>query len=213
MDTLLSLVILMLSIIAHEVAHGYAANSLGDPTARLAGRLTLNPVSHIDMMGSILIPALLIFSHSPLLFGWAKPVPYNPYNLKNRRFGEAFVAIAGSATNILLAIIFGLIVRFGATTGIFDSMMISIAAIIVFVNLFLGLFNLIPFPPLDGFTVLRAVLPWHLSAKMESFEYYVRHAGVISLILFLIVFSSILSGPFFNGILFIFKALTGVPEI
>lgn len=213
MDTLLSLVILILSIIAHEVAHGYAANSLGDPTARLAGRLTLNPVSHIDMMGSILIPALLIFSHSPLLFGWAKPVPYNPYNLKNRRFGEAFVAIAGSATNILLAIIFGLIVRFGATTGIFDSMMISIAAIIVFVNLFLGLFNLIPFPPLDGFTVLRAVLPWHLSAKMESFEYYVRHAGVISLILFLIVFSSILSDPFFNGILFIFKALTGVSEI
>lgn len=209
MDTVLSLIILILSIIAHEVAHGYAANSLGDPTARLAGRLTLNPVSHIDLMGSIIIPALLIFSHSPMLFGWAKPVPYNPYNLTNKRFGEAFVAVAGSATNILLALIFGLIVRFGATTGFFDTTALSIAAVITFVNLFLGLFNLIPFPPLDGFTALRAILPWHLSSRLGKFEQGIRNAGILSLILFLIIFSSILSGPFFNFVLFIFKVLTG----
>ena len=101
---ILSLVVLILSIIAHEVAHGYAADALGDPTARLAGRLTLNPLPHIDLMGSVIIPALLISTGSPILFGWAKPVPYNPYNLKNKRWGEALVAVAGSATNLLLAI-------------------------------------------------------------------------------------------------------------
>src|ERR1035437_7873981 len=116
MVTLLAFIVLILSIIAHEVAHGYAADSLGDPTARLAGRLTLNPLPHIDLMGSIVIPALLVFTQSPIMFGWAKPVPYNPYNLKNHRWGEMLVALAGSATNILLAIIFGLIVRFGSTS-------------------------------------------------------------------------------------------------
>ena len=120
MDAILALAALILSIIVHELAHGYAADSLGDPTARHAGRLTLNPLPHIDILGSLLLPALLIFTHSPLLFGWAKPVPYNPYNLRNRRFGEAFVAIAGSATNIALAILFGLLVRYGAAFG-FDA--------------------------------------------------------------------------------------------
>src|SRR3989344_1903933 len=143
MLTFLSLVVLILSIVVHEVAHGYAANSLGDPTARLAGRLPLNPLPHIDLMGSIVLPALLVFTQSPILFGWAKPVPYNPYNLRNQRWGEALVAVAGGATNILLAIIFGLIVRFGSTIGL-DATMLSFAATITFVNLFLGLFNLIP---------------------------------------------------------------------
>src|SRR3989344_1751136 len=164
-DAILSLVVLIVSIIAHEVAHGYAANSLGDPTARLDGRLTLNPIPHIDLMGSIVIPALLIFGGSPILFGWAKPVPYNPYNLKNPRWGEALVAVAGSATNILLAVIFGLLVRFGVSFGLNETML-SLAATIAFVNLFLGLFNLIPFPPLDGFTALRGVLPWSISGGM-----------------------------------------------
>ena len=117
MEIFLSLIVLVLSVIAHEVAHGYAANSLGDPTARLAGRLTLNPLPHIDLMGSLILPALLVFTHSPILFGWAKPVPYNPYNLRAKRWGETLVAVAGSATNILLAIIFGLIVRFGLVIG------------------------------------------------------------------------------------------------
>ncbi len=208
MDIILPIVILVLSIIAHEVAHGYAANSLGDPTARLAGRLTLNPIPHIDLMGSIILPALLVFTHSPILFGWAKPVPYNPYNLKNQRWGEAFVAIAGSATNILLAIIFGLIVRFGSEIG-FDATALSLAATIAFVNLFLGLFNLIPFPPLDGFTVLRTTLPWHLSSKLIQLENRINSAGILSLIVFLIVFSYVFAGPFFNFVRWLFGLLIG----
>ena len=204
----LPLIVLILSIIAHEVAHGYAADSLGDPTARLAGRLTLNPLPHIDLMGSIILPALLVFTGSPILFGWAKPVPYNPYNLRNKRWGEAIVAVAGSATNILLAILFALIVRFGASFG-FDATALSLAAIIAFINLFLGFFNLIPFPPLDGFTALRAALPWHLSSGMGRFENRIRAMGTLSLILFLLVFSFIFVGPFFNFVSWIFGLLVG----
>lgn len=209
MDTFLSFVILILSIIVHEVAHGYAANALGDPTARLAGRLTMNPLPHIDPMGSVILPALLVFTNSPVLFGWAKPVPYNPYNLTNQRWGEAFVAIAGSATNILLAVIFGLIVRFAPAVG-FDAVMLLVAAKIAFVNLFLGLFNLIPFPPLDGFTTLRATLPWHLSSGLSRLEHEIRNAGVISLILFLMVFWYVFSGPFFNFVIWVFGLITGI---
>lgn len=205
---LLAFIVLILSIIAHEVAHGYAANSLGDPTARLAGRLTLNPIPHIDPMGSIVIPALLIFTQSPILFGWAKPVPYNPYNLKNQRWGETLVAVAGSATNIFLAILFGLMVRFGSSIG-FDQTALSLAATIAFVNLFLGLFNLIPFPPLDGFTALRSALPWHLSSGLGRFEQYIRTAGMLSIILFLLIFSYIFAQPFFNLVVWLFGLLTG----
>ncbi|MFZ2500748.1 MAG: site-2 protease family protein [Minisyncoccia bacterium] len=213
--TLLSLLVLILSVIAHEVAHGYAANSLGDPTARLAGRLTLNPIKHIDPMGSIVLPALLIFSGSPILFGWAKPVPYNPYNLKPGRWSEALVAIAGSATNILLAIMFGLIVRFGSTTltmggtPFLSETTLSFAATIAFINLFLGLFNLIPFPPLDGWTVLRSILPWHAEHRMSHFENQIRSMGTLALVLFLFFFSYVLSGPFFNLVSFIFWLITG----
>ncbi|MFA5997788.1 MAG: site-2 protease family protein [Candidatus Paceibacterota bacterium] len=208
METLLALVVLILSVIAHEVAHGYAANSLGDPTARLAGRLTLNPLPHIDLMGSIILPALLVFTHSPIMFGWAKPVPYNPFNLKHQRWGETLVAVAGSATNILLAVIFGLIVRFGAAAGL-DSTALSLAATIAFINLFLGLFNLIPFPSLDGFTVLRSALPWHLASGLNRLEQSVRGAGMLSLILFLIIFSYIFVGPFFNLVVWLFRLITG----
>lgn len=207
-DTILALVVLMFSIIAHEVAHGYAANSLGDPTARLSGRLTLNPIPHIDLMGSIVIPALLIFGHSPILFGWAKPVPYNPYNLKNQRWGEALVAVAGSATNILLAIIFGLLVRFGVSFGLSEAVL-SFAATIAFVNLFLGLFNLIPFPPLDGFTALRAALPWGLASGLLRFEHAIRGSGVVALVLFLLAFSYLFAGPFFSLVLLLFGLLVG----
>ena len=208
MEVILTLIILILSVIAHEVAHGYAANTLGDPTARLAGRLTLNPFPHIDLIGSIILPALLVFTHSPIMFGWAKPVPYNPYNLRHQRWGETLVAIAGVATNILLAIIFGLIVRFSATIGL-DTTAISLAATIAFINLFLGLFNLIPFPPLDGFTALRSALPWHLSSGLNRLEHKIRTAGVMSLILFLIIFSYIFATPFFNLVLWLFSLLTG----
>ena len=208
MVTVLGLIILILSIIAHEVAHGYAADSLGDPTARLAGRLTLNPFSHIDPVGSVLLPVLLVFTHSPILFGWAKPVPYNPYNLRNQRWGEAFVAVAGSATNILLAIIFALIVRAGPML-LLSQNAIDLAGTISFINLFLGLFNLIPVPPLDGFTTLRAILPWRSSSALYRFEMRIRGTGSVALILFLLIFSYLLASPFFSLVLWLFGKLTG----
>jgi Zn-dependent protease len=208
MATLLSLIVLILSVIAHEVAHGYAANSLGDPTARLAGRLTLNPLPHIDLMGSVILPALLVFTQSPILFGWAKPVPYNPYNLRSQRWGEALVAVAGSATNLSLAVLFGLIVRFGPSLGLTTGAL-SLAATISFINLFLGLFNLIPFPPLDGFTALRSALPWNLASGLHRLEHQVRNAGAVSLLLFLFVFSYIFAGPFFALVSRIFLLITG----
>lgn len=204
----ISLVILIISVIAHEVAHGYAADSLGDPTARLAGRLTLNPLPHIDLMGSVVIPGLLIFTGAPILFGWAKPVPYNPYNLRNRRWGEAFVAVAGSATNIVLAIIFGLMVRFASDLGLPDSAA-SLAAMIAFVNLFLALFNMIPFPPLDGFTTLRSLLPWSLSERLQGFEYRMKEYGMATIIIFIFVFFYILSEPFSRFVLSLFTFITG----
>lgn len=208
MIDIFTLVILVLSVVVHEVAHGYAANSLGDPTARLAGRLTLNPLLHIDLMGSIVIPALLVFTGSSILFGWAKPVPYNPYNLKHKRWGETMVAIAGSATNIFIAVVFGLLVRFGPIIGL-DYTAVSFAVKIAFINLFLGLFNLVPFPPLDGFTALRAALPWHLSSGLNRLEHYVRNAGILSLVLFLIVFSYIFAAPFFSFVLWLFGFIIG----
>ena len=214
MEIALSLVILIVSIIAHEVAHGYAANALGDPTARYAGRLTLNPIPHIDLMGSIIIPGLLVLTHSPIFFGWAKPVPYNPHNLKGR-WSETIVASAGVATNFVIALIFGLIVRFGSTplaTGgtALPETALMIAATITFVNLFLGLFNLIPFPPLDGFTALRAALPWHAAQGLYRFEAQMRSVGAASLILFLLLFSYVLAGPFSTLVAWVFTFITGV---
>lgn len=207
LETTLTLVVLILSIIAHEVAHGYAANSLGDPTARLAGRLTLNPLAHIDMLGSILIPGLLVLTGSPILFGWAKPVPYNPYNLRSQRWGEAIVGVAGAATNILLAVIFALIVRLGAAS--LPASALAFLATISFVNLFLGLFNLIPFPPLDGFTVLRGILPYRAAYSLQAFDARVRSYGPTALIAFLLVFSYILAGPFYTFVNWIFTLLIG----
>lgn len=208
MDLAFLIVILFFSIILHEVAHGYVANALGDPTARLAGRLTLNPLPHIDLLGSVAIPILLVLSKSGFLFGWAKPVPYNPYNLKNRRFGEALVAVAGSAANLLLALVFGLIARFSPELSL-PASAVFLAGSIALMNLFLGFFNLIPFPPLDGFTVLRAALPWRLSGALERFETHVRSMGVWSLVLFLVFFSYVLTAPFSALVFWVFSRLVG----
>jgi Zn-dependent protease len=209
MEIILWLVVLIISIIAHEVAHGYAAYSLGDPTAKLQGRLTLNPLPHIDLMGSIVIPALLVFSHSPVFFGWAKPVPYNPYNLKNQRWGETIVALAGSATNLVLATVFGLIVRYHAALHL-DAAMLSLAVVITVINLFLGLFNLLPFPPLDGFTALRSALPWHLSKGLRQAEQAARSYGIATLVVFLLVFSYVFAGPFYSLVGYLFGRVTGM---
>lgn len=203
-----TVLILIISIILHEVSHGYAAYALGDPTAKLAGRLTLNPIPHIDLVGSVLIPAFLVLTSAGFLFGWAKPVPYNPLNLKNQRFGEGIVAFAGPGINIAIALIFGLIIRFGE--GLPDTF-ISLAALVVLVNLFLALFNLIPIPPLDGYTVLRTLLPYKFALAFRNFEQKVQSLGIISLFLFIFIFISVLSGPFFALVQYFFTLITGAP--
>lgn len=210
METILFLVlILIFSIILHEIAHGYAAYALGDPTAKLAGRLTLNPVSHIDFIGSILVPAFLVLTQASFLFGWAKPVPYNPHNLKNQRWGETIVASAGSLTNLFLAIVFALIIRFGAP--VLPPSFIELSAAVVLVNLFLGLFNLIPIPPLDGYTVLRSALPYRFAIPLEQFQARMQSLGFFSLFIVLFVFLFFLATPFFFFVSYLFTLLTGVP--
>ena len=206
MDTAFSLVILIFSVILHEVAHGYMANWLGDPTARLGGRLTLNPLVHIDPIGSILLPAILVLTHSPILIGYAKPVPYNPYNLPGR-YDELLVAGAGPATNILLAVIFGLAIRFigGPETPLIDTF-----ALIVYINMLLALFNLIPVPPLDGSKVLSGLLPGSLGRAYDNFRMQFERFGVLSGTFIILLLFYFLAPFFFTILSALFRLLTGV---
>jgi Zn-dependent protease len=198
--------VLAFSAILHEVAHGYMANYLGDPTARLAGRLTLNPISHIDPFGSLILPAILAITHSPILIGYAKPVPYNPYNLPGK-YDEALVAGAGPATNILIVLIFGLAVRFFG--GSFGQLMLEAFIIIAYINMLLALFNLIPIPPLDGSKVLSGILPRGLAEGYDSFRAMFERLGVLQGMLLLLVIFYFLS-PYFGVVLqTLLIALTG----
>ena len=202
MESVIIIAVLIMSIVLHEVAHGFAANWLGDPTARLAGRLTVNPISHIDPIGSIIIPAMLYLTHAGVMFGWAKPVPYNPYNLSNQKWGEAFVAFAGPVTNFLLAIIFAVLVSVREVLGL-DASFVELASYIVFINVFLGMFNLIPFPPLDGSKVIEPFLPRALAHRYRALGDKVAQFGILGSILVLTVFVMLLSVPFFGLVSFV----------
>lgn len=162
--------ILIFSIIVHEVAHGLAAEQEGDPTARLQGRITLNPLKHIDWFGSIILPVILLFTHAGFVVGWAKPVPYNTENLRRGNKSVAKVAIAGIAVNLSLAIFFGIVIRILVATGNLIQPVIELASIIVIINIVLALFNAIPLAPLDGFRFLSAVLPRRAEQHMETVE-------------------------------------------
>jgi Zn-dependent protease len=207
--TIFFLLVLFFSIIIHEVSHGFAAEMLGDPTARLQGRLTLNPLPHIDPIGSILVPAILIFSHSGFLFGWAKPVPYNPYNLKNQKWGEAIVAVAGPMANIFIAIIFGMIIRFGA--GTLQENFIYLSGMIVFVNIMLAFFNLIPIPPLDGSKLLKSLLPYKANLTFQRMEAFMMSGGMLMMIFLFWILMNIFGGYFYSFLTFIFTLITGQP--
>lgn len=200
--TIFSLIILLFSVIIHELAHGYVAASLGDPTAKYEGRLTLNPLKHLDPFGSIILPLLLLISRSPILFGWAKPVPVNPYNFKDKKWGELKVSAAGPISNFSLAIVFGLILRFMPQSLLLVNPGIAIAlTYIVTINIWLAVFNLIPVPPLDGSWILFSFLP----DKFSYVKNFLRQYGIIILV-FLILF-----GDFFwsNIISFLFQLITG----
>jgi Zn-dependent protease len=205
---IITIIVLIISIVLHEVAHGYAANALGDPTARLAGRLNVNPISHIDPMGSVIIPAMLYLSQAGFMFGWAKPVPYNPYNLRNQRWGEALVAAAGPATNFLLAGIFAVILRMAEPLGL-SSAFVELGVYIVFINVLLGCFNLIPFPPLDGSKVIEPFLPTSLRIRYRELGTMIDQFGILGSILVLTTFMFILWKPFFGLVQTIVELLIG----
>ena len=178
-----SLIVLLFSVIIHEVSHGYAALMQGDRTAEYEGRLTLNPLPHIDLIGTIILPMISLMLPGSFLFGWAKPVPFNPYNLKNRKWGEAIVAAAGPLSNLSIALIFGLFIRFYIVPhGLMSGPMATLCAIIVLVNVTLAVFNLVPIPPLDGSKILSAVLPENWIAIRRAIERF----GFIGVLIFLV---------------------------
>lgn len=178
MITILSIAILIMSVVIHELAHGYTANAMGDPTAKIAGRLTINPLAHLDPVGSFLVP--LVTSLFGFTFGWAKPVPYNPYNIQNKRRGEFLIAAAGPASNILIALIFGLIMRFASAGATTITPFIEITSYIVIINIVLAIFNLIPLPPLDGSKLLFAILPNQYGRVRLTLETYAPFFVIIA---------------------------------
>jgi Zn-dependent protease len=179
-----SIAILVISIVVHEVAHGYAAYFLGDPTAKYAGRLTLNPIPHIDLFGSIIVPAILSLLPGGLVFGWAKPVPVNTYNLRYGKWGEAIVAFAGPVSNLIIAGVAALFIRLAvAGTVPLASASVSLLAAIAIINIVLAIFNLMPVPPLDGSKLLYALLPVRFAHVRGAIE---RH-GFLYVLIFIFV--------------------------
>lgn len=176
-------IIIIFSIIIHEYCHAWMADYLGDSTAKDSGRLTLNPISHIDLFGSILLPLLLLISKTGFIFGWAKPVPFNPYNLRNQKYGPALVAIAGPLANLLVAFLFALIIRF------FPFINPTFFLGIIYYNILLAIFNLIPIPPLDGSKILFAALP----SSARNFQIFLEQYGFFILIFFIFFVFQIIS--------------------
>lgn len=172
-------IVLVFSAAVHEYMHGWMADYLGDPTAKLAGRLTLNPIKHLDWFGSLLLPFMMIVSGIGFAFGWAKPVPYNPNNLRDRKYGDAKVALAGPMGNFILAFILAIIWRFFAQDNLNFALLLQIA---IYINLLLMIFNLVPIPPLDGSKILATFLPARLRFQYLSLERY----GFFLVVLFII---------------------------
>lgn len=203
-----TLIVLLFSAIIHEVSHGVAAKLLGDDTAERAGRLTLNPISHLDPFGSVILPLILalpaLFGAPVIIIGWAKPVPFDPRNLKSPKWGPALVALAGPVSNLLLALFFGLVIRFNlAPPNLIGAAFFSALAIIVWINLLLALFNLMPIPPLDGSRILFSLSP----RSWENALIWLERYGFVIILLF-VFFGFGLLIPIIKGV---FWLITGQP--
>ena len=183
---IVQLAILVMSVVIHEFSHGAIAYIMGDPTAKYMGRLTLNPLKHLDPIGSFFVPVFLflISGGNGPIFGWAKPVPYNPHNLRNQKYGSAIVGFAGPGANLLVALFFGLLIRFLGPYEITLPIMTSflnVVSIIVLINLLLAIFNLVPIPPLDGSKILFDFLP----LSMREIRFFLERYGFLLLIFFI----------------------------
>jgi Zn-dependent protease len=163
-EIIFQIVVIIYSVVLHEIAHGYAAYMFGDKTAYFQNRLTLNPIPHVDLVGSILVPSMLILTGSSLLAGWAKPVPVSEHNLHPYKLGSFVVSIAGVAVNLSICIIFA---YFGSLTS--DLELKALFAMVAVTNLGLAIFNLIPVPPADGYRIVSIFLPWDIKRKIENF--------------------------------------------
>ncbi len=206
MEWLFLIIILIFSVVFHEICHGAMANYLGDPTAKYAGRLTLNPIKHLDPIGSVILPVFLILmaklTGSGIIFGWAKPVPINPYNFRDQKYGSAKVSLAGPAANLAIALFFGLALRFFPTISAVPSLNLMFSYI-VYINILLAIFNLLPIPPLDGSHILFTFLP----PRMENIKIFLSQYSLF-ILLFIIFF-------FFNWLTLIinliFNLIVGTP--
>lgn len=205
-STAFLIIALVFSVVIHEVAHGSAAAAQGDFTAKYAGRLTLNPLKHLDWVGSVLVPGFLIVAGAPILLGWAKPVPVNPLNFRDKRWGDAKVSIAGAAANLGLALVFGLALRFWPeVSGAAAANFYALAQSVVIINLVLAVFNMVPVPPLDGSHVLFALLP----ASQNEFKVFLQKYGFVFLLVFLLFFVPVI----WPIVAFLYQLITGIPLI
>ncbi|MFZ2038512.1 MAG: site-2 protease family protein [Minisyncoccia bacterium] len=188
LESVFIFIIVIFSVIIHEVSHGYSAYFFGDQTAKYQGRLTLNPLKHIDIFGSILLPLLLIITNAGIFLGWAKPVPYNPYNLRNRAVAEPLIAFSGPLSNFLLAFIFAMVARIMIAFNFGSTEFLKVIFIIVFTNIILAVFNLIPIPPLDGSRIITALFP-SLKSPFDKIEW----AGMFIVLFFVLFFGQYVS--------------------
>jgi Zn-dependent protease len=191
MELLYIIISLVLALTLHEFAHALASDWLGDRTARNEGRLSLNPAVHIDPFMTLLLPALLIIAHSPVIFGAAKPVPFNPWAVRYGKWGAAIVAAAGPAMNLLLAVFFALWLRFVPVSQAVIPLFINLVSI----NVAFMVFNLIPIPPLDGSRILYAVAPPGMREAMDNLE----RNGLVIIFLLLLIAGPILY-PIIGGV-------------
>jgi Zn-dependent protease len=194
--------IVLISISVHEASHAYAAYKMGDPTAMHLGRVTLNPLKHIDLWGTIIIPLILILSRVGFVVGWAKPVPINPNNFEDRKKGEIIVSLAGPLSNLLLATVVGLLMRFLFSAQIGNNILFNLLFLIFAINILLAFFNLIPIPPLDGSHVLENMLSY------KAKEVYRRIAPFSFIIILILI--NVISPLFFLILRFFAKIIIGI---